>query len=540
MAVRPQRERPRGVLRLGGGRRSWRARRRLAVRRRVAVTRRGADPAHRRVADAARRSSARPGRRPSSRRPRRSSPTCPATPPLPPIVTPLGHESSPSAPAGLVVAHPRAVPSLTSSAPLPGRPVQRHAAGGEPASTPAPDWEAEDAPVVSRQAEAAPAGATSPSPSTAAAAPELPPIRTVPAVAPSAVATPASRPLTQTAPALAPLSSGRSGGASPSAESGRSRPQGVGLPIQASGRVPRSASPSPTATPDAVRAPLAPVRRFAELPVEAPAPPVQREATGHRRAGLGAPLPAAPDSAVVERLPMRPGPAAPKAVSPASPAPSSVAVSRLSDGTHDVHDPAQAIVRRVGLPRSPAAGPAGRPPAPGRHPCRLGNSQPVGRIPSRCGERGTVGRPARPDGLPVRRPDPAHGRRPAPAPGRDPDAGRAGSLVAGRRRRTRIRFGGRGPDARRRTLGHRRHAAVHGHLAPRVPPHRSPICRSSSPRSARRRGQASMPQAANGAREIVFPPRDGGGEPPRGRRAASLRRRRRPRSVHPRRPGPRR
>ena len=49
--------------------------------------------------------------------------------PLPPIVTPLGHESSAAAPAGLVVAHPRAVPSLTSHAPLPNRPVPRHADG---------------------------------------------------------------------------------------------------------------------------------------------------------------------------------------------------------------------------------------------------------------------------------------------------------------------------------------------------------------------------------------------------------------------------
>ncbi len=48
--------------------------------------------------------------------------------PLPPIVTPLGHEASPSAPAGIVVAHPRAVPSLTSHAPLADRPVQRRTA----------------------------------------------------------------------------------------------------------------------------------------------------------------------------------------------------------------------------------------------------------------------------------------------------------------------------------------------------------------------------------------------------------------------------
>ncbi len=229
--------------------------------------------------------------------------------------------------------------------------MQRHAAGGESASTAAPAWEAEEAPVVSRQAEPASTGAASPSSWTPAAAPELPPIRTVPAVAPSAVATPASRPLTQTAPSLVPLSSGRSGGTTPSAEGARSRPADIALPIQASGRVPTSVSPSPSAAPGAGRAPLAPVRRFAELPVEAPAPPVQREATG-RRAGLGAPLPAAPDSAVAERLPMRrPAPGLP--VTPASPAASPATVSRLSDGTHDTHDPAPAIAAAPAAPARP-------------------------------------------------------------------------------------------------------------------------------------------------------------------------------------------
>ncbi len=48
--------------------------------------------------------------------------------PLPPILQPLGHDAGPSGPPGLVVAHPHPVPSLTSHAPLPTRPVQRRAA----------------------------------------------------------------------------------------------------------------------------------------------------------------------------------------------------------------------------------------------------------------------------------------------------------------------------------------------------------------------------------------------------------------------------
>ena len=304
MAVRPQRERPRGVLRLGRGRRWRRARRRLGVGRRVVVAGRGADPAHGRVADAA----ADPALvgPASGRGAGRAVPRRRARPrPLPPIVTPLGHESSPSAPAGLVVAHPHAVPSLTSSAPLPGRPVQRHAAAGESASTAAPAWEAEEAPVVSRQAESGVGGG-----------------RVALVVDPGRRARAAADPHRAGGGAVgrrdARVASADPDGAVPGPvacrggpaarrrppEGARSRPADIALPIQASGRVPTSVSPSPSAAPGAGRAPLAPVRRFAELPVEAPAPPVQREATG-RRAGLGAPLPAAPDSAVAERLPMR-------------------------------------------------------------------------------------------------------------------------------------------------------------------------------------------------------------------------------------------
>ena len=58
--------------------------------------------------------------------------------PLQPIVTPLGHDSSPSAPAGIVVAHPHAVASLTSRAPLPTRPVSRQATHGGARIRPSP------------------------------------------------------------------------------------------------------------------------------------------------------------------------------------------------------------------------------------------------------------------------------------------------------------------------------------------------------------------------------------------------------------------
>ena len=361
------------------------ARRRSARRRRRPMRRSGP----RARGGRCRRSSARRARRRSWRRPRRSSPTCPATPPLPPIVTPLGHESSPSAPAGLVVAHPHAVPSLTSSAPLPGRPVQRHAAGGESASTAAPAWEAEEAPVVSRQAESGVDGgrvALVDGPGRRARAAADPhrvgggavgrrdarvasadPDRAVPGpVACGAVAAARRRPRT----------------------GARSRPADIALPIQASGRVPTSVSPSPSAAPGAGRAPLAPVRRFAELPVEAPAPPVQREATG-RRAGLGAPLPAAPDSAVTERLPMR-RPVAGIPVTPASPAASSATVSRLSDGTHATHDPAPAI---AAAPAAPARPLPVLPVARQRQdaaPTPAGRRARLARRAARCGEPGSV------------------------------------------------------------------------------------------------------------------------------------------------------
>ena len=115
--------------------------------------------------------------------------------PLPPIVTPLGHESSPSAPVRprRRASARRPEPHLERAAPReagaaacrrlaspprrrrrPGRPRRRRSSHARRSPR--------------RRGPAARAV-------DAAGAPELPPIRTVPAVAPSAVATPASRPL---------------------------------------------------------------------------------------------------------------------------------------------------------------------------------------------------------------------------------------------------------------------------------------------------------------------------------------------------------
>ncbi len=314
------------------------------------------------------------------------------------------------------------------------------------------------------------------------------------------------------------------------------------LPIQASGRVPTSVSPSPSAAPGAGRAPLAPVRRFAELPVEAPAPPVQREATGHAAPASAprCPRPPTPPSPSACRCARARRPAMP--VTPASPAASSAAVSRLSDGTHDVHDPAPAIAAASVSPARPLPVlPVARQ-RPGATRRRLGHSaaRRAHREPLRRARRRSAGL-VRSDGLPVRRHGPAHGRRPAAAPGRDRDAGRARSA----RRRPPAEHPH--PARRPRPRCPSPHA---GTPATRCRPTVTSLpafprtgARSAGPALAGRLGAAvrpSMPQAANGAREIVFPPRDGGGEPPRGRRAAFLRHRRRPRSVHRRRPGPRR
>ena len=227
--------------------------------------------------------------------------------PLPPIVTPLGHDSSPAAPAGIVVAHPHTVPEpdLGRAAHEPaGAAARDHDRAGRRGVHPTRPEEA--APVVSRVAESTGrqrrAESTSPPPE-----PELPPIRTVAPVTPAATVTPSPRPLTQASSTLAPLplSAPRAPGAT--GDPGRtSRPASLALPIQASGRIPASA-PRATDAPDATRPAQAPLRRFAELPAETPRPAAQRQAGGApRRAGLGAPMSVPPASATAQRMPVAP------------------------------------------------------------------------------------------------------------------------------------------------------------------------------------------------------------------------------------------
>ncbi len=126
--------------------------------------------------------------------------------PLPPIVQALGHETGPSAPPGLVVAKPSAVPSLTSRVPMP---VQRRAAAspGEVPEAWSERWSEPESPVDGP-----------------------PPVRELQAIAPSATVTPAPLPLTQ-APAVATPVAQRSGAGAPRPSSrGAPSPAGASSP----------------------------------------------------------------------------------------------------------------------------------------------------------------------------------------------------------------------------------------------------------------------------------------------------------------------
>ena len=260
--------------------------------------------------------------------------------------------------------------------------------------------------------------------------------------------------------------------------------------------------------------------------------PVEREATGHRAA-----RPARGPRLRRRRAPAdAPGPGGRGGLAGVA-RPSSIAVSRLSDGPAPTSTMPPGDRPASGLPRSPAAGPAGSPPATGRA-LRLGNSQPVERIPSRCGERGTVGRPPPDQSLRSAAPIlPTVGARPLrPAVTRSPAAPVRSSPAAGggpvrpvRRPRPRCPSPHAGTAATR--------CRPRSPRSPR-PPAPSPVCRSSSPIGAAA-VRASMHQAANGARETcpaaptaaASPAWSSGGFP-----GASLA----ARSVHRRRRGPRR
>jgi len=280
--------------------------------------------------------------------------------PLPPIVQPLGHDTGPSAPPGLVVAHVSTVPSLTSRASMPTRSVQRHAPATAAPSEETTAWM--EAPVGADRA-ATQAGSPSTGGSSAASS-AAGPIRHLAAVAPGATVTPAARPMTQApAPvAVAQRSSGSPVTASPASSAS-------GRPTAASYSAPGSSPPGRGHTTPALRGtgPVRTVGRWAESPASTsgvpPAglgAPLGSTDAGHaadahqatspasatgaaassssasqppltaasRRAGLGAPLANPPASSVAQRLPVS-GLALPPGSSPAhasagSPPPSTV------------------------------------------------------------------------------------------------------------------------------------------------------------------------------------------------------------------------
>ena len=268
--------------------------------------------------------------------------------PLPPIIQPLGHEAGPSAPPGLVVAHVSTVPSLTSRAPMPGRPVQRRATEPAPDALDASAWSR--GPVEAGQpASSRPAAGTSSGPVAdagavghgAPAVTASTPIRKLAAVAPTATVTPAARPLTLAPepvatvrrssgsagiPSAAAIPSGRPAttslaapGASlagrgsttpPARGTGPGRtvsrwaeastsgaatpPIGLGAPRSSSEGLPSAGDLGESAT-TAASGPGAHV---------SPTPGTQPALTAaSRRAGLGAPLATPPASAVAQRLP---------------------------------------------------------------------------------------------------------------------------------------------------------------------------------------------------------------------------------------------
>ena len=241
----------------------------------------------------------------------------PGTRPLPPIVQPLGHESTPTAPSGLVAAHATPVATLTSSAPLPTRHVQRRTPGGPRAA--ADGWAEPEVEV--------PSGSPAP-----ALAPEPAPIRRVAAVSAAATVTPPVRPLTvapsiaptraavaqrtaaaaaptaptPSAPAPNPAAAGElplvARGASPSRPGGRwseapaaSSRAGLGAPVAAQPAV-TPAGTSPVAP--ASSATLRPEATAGFVPVQrTPAGAGPSNAEPSRRAGLGAPMHALPATA---------------------------------------------------------------------------------------------------------------------------------------------------------------------------------------------------------------------------------------------------
>jgi hypothetical protein len=249
--------------------------------------------------------------------------------PLPPIVQPLGHDTGPGAPVGLVVARPeppaRPIASLTSSAPMPTRAVQRNA--GSPVSgASAASAGGLDAAWTEVATDATEAGSVAPGAG-------QPAVRSLATVTPAATVVPPARPLTQ-APA-SPLPVGRgvqrhaardgAGGpasgrpiaddASPAPRSPAGLPQPATINRWAEATSAGSADPGAAASSPGAAASLpvgpgsatapATAGSGASAPGTGPRPAV---AGGARRPGLGAPISVPPASAVAQRLPMRQAP----------------------------------------------------------------------------------------------------------------------------------------------------------------------------------------------------------------------------------------
>ena len=328
--------------------------------------------------------------------------TLPGSHGLPPIVEPLGHEVSPLATPGLVVARTRAI-----EAPAPGAipapaPVQRRPsrtgsgadAAGEgvdsafdPSDTAPP---IEVAAPVPQQAAPAPARA-----------PASAPIRTMPTVSRQAINVP-DRPLTSAAAAAQPAAVQRAAaGAAPAPAAGT-----PALP-RPSGGMRRVPSPTPV-VPQVSREVAEPRPAATPSPVAAPSPAAA--GTGPSRRGLGEPLASAPASA----KPVASVMAGPVVSRSTTSGPLPIAASSL-----------RPVAQRsaAGDGQLPALGPGHAEPPAGSSPAPI--PQPVLRLPHLPVSRAvddavpaptaTVGAPSRaPRGPEVRPTTGAHPLRPSP------------------------------------------------------------------------------------------------------------------------------
>ncbi len=195
---------------------------------------------------------------------------------LPPIVQPLGHEVSPLATPGLVVARVRPVEAAgTGSIPAP---VQRRARGGSrQTAAVAPEAVADAEPM-----EAGHDATVASSPAVAAIA--TAPIRTMPTVSRLAVHVP-DRPLTSAASAARPAAVQRAAAA---ASASLAAPSAV-VPVPPSGGMRRVPSAMPLAKPV--------VSRQASSNADERAPSAPSSQATVTRSGLGEPLTSVPASA---------------------------------------------------------------------------------------------------------------------------------------------------------------------------------------------------------------------------------------------------